>query len=86
MARSSAEIIAFHMGWDITEVRDARYQSTRLVAMAVYPIGDDLWMCCPAKGKKPLYSKEFPWKPLTEYYGRTIYYCTVDERSKHNGF
>lgn len=83
--RSAAEIIAFHLGWDISEVRDARYQPTHYVAMAVYPIGDETWMCCPGKGKKPLYGSEWPWKPLAEYYGRTIYHCSVDEQTKHQG-
>lgn len=83
--RSGAEIIAFHLGWDISEIRDNRYQPTHYVSMAVYSVGDDLWMCCPPAGQKPRYGDQWPWKPLAEYYGRTIYCCSVDEQSKHIG-
>jgi hypothetical protein len=83
--RSAAEIIAFHFGWDIGEVRDARYQPGVYGGMGVYTI-DDWYLCCPPGKEKPLYSKTFPWKPFAEHYDRVIYSCTVAELAKHQGF
>ena len=83
-ARSAAEIIAFHLGWDINEVKEYRYQSTMRPGMAIYAFDED-YMCCPAANKKPMYTEEFPWKPLAEWHGRTIYNCTVDEVTAHQG-
>ena len=82
--RSAAEIIAFHFGHDIAYIRDCRYQPTVFGGMSIYTL-DDHYFCCPAAGKKPMYGKQHPWKPLAEHYGRTIYSCTVDEIAKHQG-
>ena len=83
-SRSAAEIIAFHLSEDIAYLRDCRYQPSVYAAMAIYTI-DDTYFCCPQAGKKPSYAKEYPWKPVAEHYGRTVYGCTVDEIAAHQG-
>jgi hypothetical protein len=82
MNRSAAEIVAFHLGWEIGEMRETRYQPTAYPGMAIYAV-DDTYFCCPVVGKKPKYGDQYPWKPLADYYGRTVYGCTVDEITKH---
>ena len=80
---SAAYVIAFHFSWDIDDVRHYRYQPTMRPGMAIYSIDED-YFCCPPAGKKPMYGKEFPWKPLAEYFGRTIYHCTSKDIAAHN--
>ena len=50
--RSGAECIAYHLGWNISDVSEGRYQAGRTGGIAVYVIGND-YMCCPAEGKNP---------------------------------
>jgi hypothetical protein len=68
--RTAAEIIAFHFGWDITDVRDCRYQPTRYTAPAIFTIGDDYY-CAPTKGQK--LPKGWAWTGFSHHYGRDIY-------------
>ena len=49
--RTAAEIIGFHFGWDIRDVSETRYQSTRYTAPAVYVIGDDYY-AAPADNRR----------------------------------
>lgn len=84
ITRSAAEIVGFHYGHDIGYIRDCRYQPTVYGSMAVYTLGD-MYLCCPSAGAKPMYGRQFPWKPIAEHYGRTVYGCTVDEITKHQG-
>lgn len=69
MAKSAAEIIGFHLGWDIAEVRDGLYQRT--TAPAVYVCGSDYFTCPTAKQKLPKDIGE--WATVGTYYGRTVY-------------
>ena len=71
MAKTAAEIIAFHFGSDIRDVQETRYQPTRY-RMAIYVIGPDYY-CCPPAGKAPQYALEFGWLPFAEHYGRKIF-------------
>ena len=74
--RSAAEIIAFHFCSDIQEVRDIVYQPTRYRVCKVYCWGDDYYCCPTANQKLPKdldFDNTFNWKPVAEYYGRTIY-------------
>jgi hypothetical protein len=71
--RSAAEIIAFHFGWDIAEIRDSRYQPTRYASPAVFVVYTDAgdYCCCPTEGQK--LPKDWEWSPVASYYGRTVF-------------
>lgn len=72
--RTAAECIAFHLGWDMRDVSDNRYQAGRQ-KHAVYSIGDSYY-CCPPAGQNPPGNK-FPdswnWVKVGESYGRPVY-------------
>lgn len=72
MAKSAAEIIAFHFGSDIADIRDAIYQPTRYrpSIYTVYTKAGDYWTAPPA-GQKP--HKAFSWEKVATYYGRDVY-------------
>jgi len=70
--RTAAEIIGFHFGWDIRDVSETRYQSTRYTAPAVYVIGDDYY-AAPADNRPPKYELGQAWTLFAEHYGRKIY-------------
>ncbi len=79
MAKHAAEIIAFHFGSDIADIRDAAYQPTRFTSPRIYTVytnAGDYW-CCPSdKQKLP---KGFQWSPVATYYGRTVYVGTGND-------
>ena len=68
MAKTAPEIIAFHIGWDMAEVSESRYQ--RHTAPGVYVCGSD-YFCAPTKSQKP--PKGFDWQKVGEHYGRPVY-------------
>lgn len=71
--RTAANIIAFHLGWDITEVSANRYQSTVYRSPALYTVGDDYY-AAPSNNKPPAYKDyEGRWEEVGEYYGRKVY-------------
>lgn len=70
MAKHASEIIAFHLGWDIRDVTDGRYQPSRYYNPSIY-VGSENYYCAPtAKQKLP---KGFKWKEIGEWYGRKVY-------------
>jgi len=70
MAKHANEIIGFHLGWDIREVSDGRYQPTRYSSPGVYVCGE-AYFCCPtSKQKLP---KGFKWEKVGHYYDRDVY-------------
>lgn len=75
---TAAELIAFHLGWDIADVRDERYQPTRYASPAIYNMGGD-YFAAPSNNAAPKAVVGQPWEILGEYYGRRIY------RSKMEG-
>lgn len=72
MAKTAPEIIAFQLGWDITDVSSGRYQ--RHANPSIYVCGEDYYCCPTAKQKLP---KDFEWQREGEQYGRTIYCSKV---------
>ena len=70
--RTGAEIIAFHFGWDMSEVSETRYQSTRFSSPAVYVISDDYYTA-PSDNKPPKYVVGKAWVEIAEWYGRKIF-------------
>ncbi len=68
--RTAAEIIAFHFGSDIADIRDSRYQPTRYSSPAVFTVGDSYY-CAPTKGQK--LPGDWDWKAKAFYYGREVY-------------
>ena len=69
--RTAAEIIGFHLGWDMREVSDSRYQPTRYSSPSIYTAGDYYW-AAPSSNAPPKNMKG-QWSEVAEYYGRKIY-------------
>jgi hypothetical protein len=74
--RSATELVAFHLGWDMADVRDCRYQAKR-GEMPVFTCGDSYY-CCPPEGEHPGNLKGFTWIADGTAYGRTIYTATQE--------
>jgi hypothetical protein len=64
--RSEAELVAFHLGCDISDIRDAHYQKTQKPKL--FTVGN-YYFCAPAKDVKV--PKGF--NAVGEYYGRFVY-------------
>ena len=58
--RNAANALAFHLGWDIGEVREYRYQPTR-TQIPVFSIGDG-YMTARPLSKPPKDGDDFTWK------------------------
>lgn len=63
-------IIGFHFGSDMRDISEGRYQPTRYASPSVYVVGNDYY-CVPSGTQKP--PRDWDWRPLASYYGRTIY-------------
>lgn len=79
--RTAAEIIGFHLGMDINDVKEYRYQPTVYRNPAIYGIDfkhagkEWAYVCSPARGSIPkgdLYG-HFEWEKIGEEFGRAIY-------------
>jgi hypothetical protein len=84
--RSAPEVIGTYLGWDIRDVSDMRYQSTRYSSPAVYGIdvGEFSFVCAPSGSQKlPNMAMEWggttKWTEIGEAYGRKIYGSTGGE-------
>lgn len=75
--KQAAEIIGFHLGWDINDVKDGVYQPSAYVSPRVYTCGNDYY-CCPTAAQKP--SKDFEWQEVGEHYGRKVYRASLETR------
>lgn len=69
--RTAANIIAFHFGWDFSDVTDCRYQSTHYCNPAIYTMGDGYY-AAPANNLPPKNMKG-EWKVIGEHYGRKVF-------------
>jgi hypothetical protein len=74
--RTAPEIIATHLCSDIYDVKDARYQSTRYVAPAVYSIGNH-YFCAPSGSQKC--PKPWKWEKVGEYYDRAVFRAHMND-------
>lgn len=72
MAKTAPEIIGFHLGWDIQDVKDGRYQ--RHDSPGVYVCANDYY-CSPTASQKPP-SGFNEWNKVGTYYGRDVYKAT----------
>ena len=72
--RTAPEIIGFHLGWDIHDVSEGRYQPSRYASPGVYVCNDD-YFCAPSGTQKP--PKGFPWQQVGIYYNRPVYRATL---------
>lgn len=71
MAKRANEIIAFHLGWNMPDVSEGRYQ--RYSAPAVYVCGNS-YFCAPTGSQKPPSGvSEKPWQKVGTYYGRDVW-------------
>lgn len=71
MAKQAPEIIAFFLGWNVSDVSDGRYQ--RYTNPAVYVCSNDYYCAPTAKQKLPRDVSEKPWVKVGTEYGRDIY-------------
>jgi hypothetical protein len=73
--KSQAEIIGFHLGWDISDVRDSVYQPTRYSSPKIYSCGPTDYMAATPSGKRPsgATARDFEWTPVASYYDWTVY-------------
>lgn len=72
--RTAPEIIATHLGWNITDVSDGIYQH---YTPTVYVCGNDYY-CCPPKSNGRLpnikgHGETTPWKKVGTYFERDVY-------------
>lgn len=67
---TAAYIIAFHFGWDVRDVSECRYQSTRFAAPASYVLDGDYY-CCPSGSQKP--PQGWEWAKIGTHYDRDIW-------------
>lgn len=73
--RSAAELIATHLGWDMAEMSDYRYQSTRWAAPAIYAT-ESGYYAAPTPANIGRLRKGYAglnWVIDGECYGRPIY-------------
>jgi hypothetical protein len=66
---STREVIATAVGYDMAEIEDYRYQSTR-TPTAVYAIGD-YYYCAPTKAQK--LPSGWKWTAKGTFLGRDVY-------------
>lgn len=73
--RSQAEIVGFHLGWDIGDVRDMVYQPTRYSQPNIYSVGPTDYMCACKDGQRVrgAAGRDYEWTPVAAYYGWTVY-------------
>lgn len=69
--RTAANIIGFHFGWNITDVSETRYQSTRYTSPSIYVLGDSYY-AAPANNLPPKNMKG-AWEEIGEHYGRKVF-------------
>ena len=66
--------VATHLGWDVADVREHRYQQHR-TPCAVYTVGDDYLTA--TTGKPPKSNADYQWEKvdswITEVYGNVIW-------------
>ena len=70
MAKQAPEIIAFQLGWNISDVSEGRYQ--KYSNPAVYVCGNDYYCAPTAKQKLPRDVCD-KWEKIGTQYGRDIY-------------
>ena len=74
MTRMFSDIaVATHIGWDVADVRDMRYQPGHQ-STAVFSIHDGYY-CAPANGKPP---KGWNWERVGETNGRAVFFAGTE--------
>lgn len=76
MRRHANEIIGFHLGWDLREVSEGRYQPTRYSSPSIYVCGEDYY-CAPSGSQKP--PKGFEWEKVGTYYERDVFRASPEK-------
>ncbi len=69
--KTAPEIIGVHLGWDIRDVTEGRYQ--RYTAPSVYVCGSNYFCCPTASQKLPTGVSENEWEKAGTYYGRDVW-------------
>ena len=70
--RTAPEIIGMHLGWDMRDVSEGRYQPTRFNSPGVYVCGNDYY-CAPSGNQSPPAGDDWVWHQDGEWYGRKVY-------------
>jgi hypothetical protein len=78
--RTAPEIIGIHLGWDMAEVSDGRYQQTVYANPAIYVCGDDYW-AAPSNNRAPK-KPEGNWREDGEHHGRKVFRLSAEEAPK----
>ena len=73
--RTAAELIAYHVGWDMAEMSEYRYQSTRFVSPAIYTVADSYYAAPTAANVSRLRKgyAGLKWQCVGQEYGREIW-------------
>ncbi len=81
--KGSKEALAWHLGWDIADLKDCQYQPGR-TTKAIYTIGDDYYTCIPLGQSPPKATRndrEWDWAEIKDnfvnYQGYKIFKQTV---------
>lgn len=69
--RTAAEIIATHLGWDMAEMSEYRYQPTRLTIPAIYAL-DNTYYAAPSNNRPPK-NMEGPWIEIGTHHDRIVF-------------
>lgn len=80
---TAPELIAFHLSWDISEVKEGLYQCTIYRDCKVYVIGED-YMCCPTAKQKMPDPLRWKWEEVGEYHGRKVYWASHKTEGDHD--
>jgi hypothetical protein len=65
---TASYLIAYHLGWDQSEVSEGLYQRARNPSL--YVCGDH-YFCAPTE--RQTLPKPYEWEAVGEYYGRKVY-------------
>lgn len=75
MAKHAPEIIAFHLGCDMAEMRDHTYQPGSY-RCSLYTFGPHYYAAPTAKSQLP---KDWTWHKVATEYGRDIYRAHMND-------
>jgi hypothetical protein len=70
--RQAPEIIAHHLGWNVSEVSEARYQPHKYPAPGIYICGDE-YFCAPTDRQALHKIDGLNWAKVGTEYDRVIY-------------
>lgn len=87
--RGAAEAIGFYLGYDTSEIREARYHYGRTGTLQIFVIGDDYMTACKSTRKAPPRPTDYQydWILLAKDHcglGWDIYECDPTKESQQS--